>query len=75
MGITGEEVSIGHLCTPKQAWKTGRVGCEHQSRTRLLGAQEMEMHRAAIVQVQPQLARYKMENLTPGLMMATALVS
>lgn len=54
MGITGGAwVSIGHLCTPKQAWKTGRVGCEHQPRTRLLGAQEVEMHRAAIVQVQP----------------------
>ena len=61
MGITGGEVSIGHLCTPKQAWKTGRVGCEHQSRTRLLGAQEMEMHRAAIVQVQPPASQIQDE--------------
>ena len=47
MGITGGEVSIGYLCTPKQAWEKGRVGCEHQPRTRLPGALEVEMHRAA----------------------------
>ena len=55
-------MSIGQLCTPKQAWEKGRVGCEHQPRTKLLGALEVEMHRAAPSQ-------------TPGLLMATALIS
>ena len=69
MGITGEEVSIGHLCTPKQAWEKGKVECEHQPRTRLLRALEVEMYRAAPRQPASH------QNLTPGLMMAMALVS
>lgn len=47
---------------PWEAWEKGRVGCEHQPRTKLLGALEVEMHRAAPSQ-------------TPGLLMATALIS
>ena len=68
-GICG--VSIGYLCTPKQAWEKGRVGVGINPGPP--GALEVEMSRAAMVQVQPPASRRKMENLTPELM-AKALV-